>query len=137
MMETVKIILSFIPIVLAAISAIYAFFSAWKSKAKAREAAASAKTEAERAQAEAAQAAAELEMEQAAKVFIAEAETLYKAYDEILKVRGGSAGAMKKETVLAKLRTYAIEKGIALDVNEWSEKIDSLVKFTKSVNTKN
>lgn len=135
-METLRTILSFIPIVLAAISAVYAFVTAWKSKVKAKKAAAEAKTEAEKAQAEAEHAAAELEMEQAAKLFIAEAETLYKAYDEILKQRGQSAGAMKKETVLAKLRTFAIEKGVSLDVTEWSAKIDDLVKFTKSVNHK-
>lgn len=135
-METIKIILSFIPLILAVLSAGYAFITAFKSKAKAKEAAANAKTEAEKAQAEADRATADLELEQAAKNFIAEAETLYKAYDEILKARGGSAGAMKKETVLSKLRTYAIENGISLDVNEWSEKIDKLVKFTKMVNTK-
>lgn len=135
-METLKVILSFIPIVLAAISAVVAFVTAWQSKVKAKRAAVVAKTEAEKAQAEAEQAAAALEMEQAAKLFIAEAETLYKAYDELLKQRGQSAGAMKKETVLAKLRTFAIEKGVSLDVAEWSAKIDELVKFTKSVNGK-
>lgn len=134
-MEIIKNILTFIPLVLAAISAICTFGMAWRAKSKAKAAAAEAKTEAEKAQAAAAQAAAELEMEQAAKSFIAEAETLYKAYDELLKSRGGSAGALKKETVLAKLRTYAIENGVSLDVNEWSEKIDKLVKFTKSVNS--
>ncbi len=135
-METLRLILSFIPIVLAAISAVYAFVTALRSKAKAKKAAVEAKTEAEKAQAEAEKAAAELAMEQAAKIFIAEAENLYKAYDEILKARGESAGAMKKETVLAKLRTFAIEKGFSLDVSEWSAKIDELVKFTKSVNAK-
>jgi uncharacterized membrane protein YqiK len=135
-METLKLILSLIPIILAAISASYAFITAWKTKVKAKKAEAEAKTEAERAQAEAERAAAELDMEQAAKTFIAEAETLYKAYDDILKQRGQSAGALKKETVLAKLRTYAIEKGVSLDANEWSERVDKLVKFTKAVNSK-
>lgn len=135
-MEIAKSIISFIPLVLAAISALYAFFTAWRSKAKAKDAAAAAQTEAEQAKAAAELAAAELAMEQAAKAFIVEAESLYKGYDDILKARNSSAGAMKKETVLSKLRTYAIEKGYTLDVEEWSKKIDSLVKFTKSVNAK-
>lgn len=121
-METLKLILNFIPLVLGALSAIVAFFAAWKAKRN-------AKNETERAQ-------AELEMEQAAKSFIAEAENLYSAYDAIAKQNGGSAGALKKETVLAKLRTYAIEKGLTLDVVAWSDKIDELVKFTKEVNAK-
>ena len=135
-METLRLILSLIPIILAAISAVYAFATAWKTKVKAKKAEAEAKTEAEKAQAQAEQAAAVLDMEEAAKSFIAEAETLYKAYDDLLKQRGQSAGALKKETVLVKLRTYAIEKGLSFDLNEWSEKIDKLVKFTKAVNAK-
>ena len=115
-------ILKLIPYAIAAASAVLGVVSAWKAKRK-------AKTAEEKA-------AAELEMEQAAKSFIEEAETLYSAYDAMAKQRGESAGALKKETVLAKLRTYAIEKGLTLDVAFWSDKIDELVKFTKSVNAK-
>lgn len=121
-MEILMNILKFIPLILGAISALVAFFTAWKVKRN-------AKTETEKAK-------AELALEQAAKGFIAEAENLYSAYDAMAKQRGESAGALKKETVLAKLRTYAIENGITLDVNVWTDKIDELVKFTKTVNGK-
>lgn len=120
-MEIIEI-LKLIPVLLGAVSAVVAFVAAWKAKRK-------AKTAEEKAK-------AELEMEEAAKTFIADAETLYKAYDTMAKQNGGSAGALKKETVLAKLRTYAIEKGITLDVAFWTDKIDELVAFTKSVNAK-
>lgn len=122
-METVKIILSLIPLILGAIASIISFIVA----AKARK---NAKTEEEKAK-------AELAMEEAAKSFISDAEIMYKSVDEILKAKGESAGSLKKETVLAKLRTYAIEKGYTLDVSAWSDKIDELVKFTKAVNAKN
>lgn len=136
-METIKTVLTLVPVALAAISAVITFIVAWKAKSKAKNAAATATTEAEKAKAEAELNAAELAMEQAAKSFITEAETVYKSVDDFLKARGQSAGSLKKETVLAKLRTYAIENGITLDVNAWSDKIDELVKFTKSVNSKN
>lgn len=136
-MDTVKIILSFIPLLLGAVTAITTFVFSWKARNKAKKEAELAKTEEEKAKAEADLKAAELAMEQAAKSFISDAETMYKTVDELLKARGQSAGSLKKETVLAKLRTYAIEKGYTLDVSVWSDKIDELVKFTKSVNAKN
>ena len=136
-METLKIILSLIPLVLGALTAVATFILSWKARKKANQAVALAKTEAEKAQAEADLKAAELAMEQAAKTFISDAEIMYKTVDELLKARGQSAGSLKKETVLAKLRTYAIEKGYSLDVAVWSDKIDELVKFTKEVNAKN
>ena len=136
-MEIFKTILMFIPLVCGAITAIVTFVLSWKARRKAKAEAAAAKTEAEKAQAEAAIKEAELAMEQAAKTFISDAEITYKTVDELLKARGQSAGSLKKETVLAKLRTYAIENGIALDVETWSKKIDDLVKFTKEVNALN
>lgn len=135
-MEIFMEILKFIPLVLGAILAVVAFVDSWKAKRKAKKEAEAAKTEAEKAKAEADLAAANLALEQAAKDFIAQAETMYSSVDAILKAKGESAGALKKETVLAKLRTYAIEKGISLDVVEWTDKIDELVKFTKNVNAK-
>ncbi len=135
-MEIIMEILKFIPLLLGAIAAVSSFIAAWKAKKKAKEAEAAAKDEAEKAQAEAERAAAELALEQAAKSFISQAEEMYKSVDDILKSRGESAGALKKETVLAKLRTYAIENGITLDVVAWTDKIDELVKFTKAVNAK-
>ena len=136
-MDTIKIILSLIPIILGAVTAVISFIYSFKARKNAKEAAALAQTEAEKAKAEADLKAAELAMEQAAKSFISDAEILYKSVDEMLKVKGQSAGTLKKETVLAKLRTYAIEKGYTIDVSIWSKKIDELVKFTKEVNAKN
>lgn len=121
-MEIFLTILKFIPAVLGAVAAVVSWIVAFKAKKKAKT--------------EQAKAEAELAMEQAAKVFITEAETLYGAFDAILKAKGESAGSLKKETVLAKLRTYAIEKGLTLDVDLWSMKIDEIVKFTKEVNAK-
>lgn len=135
-MEIFMEILRFIPLLLGAVSAVIAFISAGKARKKAKAAEEAAKTEAEKAKAEAERAAAELEMEQAAKAFIAQADSMYSAVDAFLKQKGDSAGALKKETVLAKLRTYAIEKGISIDVGAWADKIDDLVKFTKEVNAK-
>lgn len=121
---------------ISAIPAVIAWVKAAKAKKQAKAHAENATTEAEQAKAEAEYAAAVLDMEQAAKSFIAEAELTYKSFDELLKAKGQSAGALKKETVLAKLRTYAIEKGITIDAEQWSAKIDELVKFTKQVNAK-
>lgn len=135
-MEILKLILSFIPLILGAITAVVTFILSFKARKKAKEAAELAETEAEKAKAEAEIKAAELAMEQAAKSFISDAEITYKSVDDILKARGQSAGSLKKETVLAKLRTYAIEKGYTIDINVWSDKIDELVKFTKEVNAK-
>lgn len=135
-MATFVQIITIIPPTVAAIGSIIAAIASWNAKRKAKKEAEVAKTEAEKAKAEADIAAANLELEQAAKEFIAQAEKMYSSVDAILKAKGESAGALKKETVLAKLRTYAIEKGFNLDVVEWTDKIDELVKFTKSVNAK-
>ena len=121
---------------ITAIPAVVAWIKAAKAKKQAKAHAENANTEADKAKAEATIAAAELEMEQAAKIFIAEAEMTYKSVDDLLKTRGQSAGAIKKETVLAKLSAYAREKGVTIDADKWSAKIDELVKFTKQVNSK-
>lgn len=136
-METFKLILSLIPLVFGAVTSIVTVILSLKAKAKAKKAAELAQTEAEKAQAEADLKAADLALEHAAKQFISDAEVMYKTVDELLKARGQSAGALKKETVIAKLQTYAIEQGYTLDVAVWSDKIDELVKFTKAVNAKN
>lgn len=135
-METLKLILSYVPLVLSATLALISFVYALKAKRTAKAHLESATTVEEQAKAEADLAAAELALEAAAKSFIADAEVMYKSFDEVLKTKGQSAGSLKKETVLSKLRTYAIEKGITLDVEAWSAKIDDLVKFTKQVNAK-
>lgn len=121
---------------ITAIPAVIAWIKAAKAKKQAKADAENATTEAEIAKANAAYAEAELQLEQAAKTFIAEAEITYKSLDDILKPRGQSAGAVKKETVLSKLRAFAIENGFTIDVDVWSAKIDEIVKFTKKVNSK-
>ena len=124
-METFKLILSLIPPLVGALAALFGLLKAAKAKREAKNSAN-----------ETAIANAELQMEQAAKRFISEAENTYSAFDNLLKQQGKSAGALKKETVIAKLRTYAIENGITINVEAWSNKIDELVKFTKEVNVK-
>ena len=88
-----------------------------------------ATTEAEKAQADA-------ELATLAKQLIVEAEKDYKDYNNFLKARNQSAGAVKKAHVLTDLKAYAIEKGYEFLDDEWSKKIDELVTFTRNVNAK-
>ena len=69
-------------------------------------------------------------------ILIESAEKLYKGVDVALKSQGQSAGPMKKDSVISKLQTYAINAGYTFDVEYWSEKIDELVEFTRNVNAK-
>lgn len=71
-----------------------------------------------------------------AKNFIAAAEVAFDGFDKMMKAQNGSAGAMKKDTVFTKLQAYALQNGYDFNADEWSQKIDELVAFTKSVNTK-
>lgn len=71
-----------------------------------------------------------------AQVFIIEAENMYKTVDSLLKANGGSCGSVKKEGVMSKLRTEAIQKGLEFDEEFWSKTVDELVKMTKEVNRK-
>lgn len=135
-METISTILSYIPLMVSATLALISFVYALKAKRAAKAHLESATTVEEQAKAESDLAAAELALEAAAKSFIMDAEVMYKSFDDVLKTKGQSAGSLKKETVLSKLRTFAIEKGITLDVEAWSAKIDELVAFTKKVNGK-
>lgn len=70
--------------------------------------------------------------------FISDAEKTFSALDETLKSRGSAtgSGAMKKETVLTKIQSLCLQKGIEYDANYWSNKVDELVKLTNTVNTK-
>lgn len=118
-LKNVGIILSFvattaIPFIVALIKAV-----------KARKA---AKTEAEKEKANS-------ELRDLAKDLIAKAEAEYKEYNAFLKARGQSAGKEKKNSVMTDLKAYAIEKGYAFDADTWSETIDSLVEFTRAVNS--
>lgn len=63
------------------------------------------------------------------------AETTYKRVDGVLKAEGGKgAGAVKKDTVMTKLQSYALENKFPFDADKWSGVVDGLVKFTKNVN---
>lgn len=88
-----------------------------------------AKTEAEKE-------AAKTNMRDQLTILIESAEKLYKGVDVALKSQGQSAGPMKKDSVISKLQTYAINAGYTFDVEYWSEKIDELVEFTRNVNAK-
>lgn len=71
-----------------------------------------------------------------AQAFVQNAEKAFEGYDKMLKQQGESAGAMKKDNVITKLQTYALQHGYDFDVNFWDEKIDEIVAFTKNVNAK-
>ena len=94
-----------------------------------------AKTEAE-------QEAALNNMTSAAQGFIADAEKLYEDYTKQLIGTGTpvttsvKSGALKKDSVMAKLSQYALEKGYVFDSEYWSKAIDELVALTKNVNVK-
>lgn len=68
--------------------------------------------------------------------FIVAAENLYKGVNDILKQRGESAGAVKKDSVLTKLQAYALQKGYDFDETYWSGVIDERVKVTRQVNSR-
>lgn len=87
-----------------------------------------AKTEAERQ-------AAINEMLGYANELVAAAEETYKKVDTLLKQDGGKgSGAVKKDSVMTKLQAKCIEKGIEFDSEYWSEKVDDIVKLTRTVN---
>lgn len=72
----------------------------------------------------------------AVNILISDAESLYSGVDNALKNQGQSAGILKKDSVMAKLQAYAIDKGYTFDSTYWSEKIDEIVTLTKAVNTR-
>lgn len=71
-----------------------------------------------------------------ANELVAQVESTYKDVDRILKQAGSSAGEIKKDSVMTKLQSYAIDKGYSFDTKEWSEKVDNIVSLTKVVNAK-
>ena len=87
------------------------------------------------------QEAAINEMKTAAQGFIADAERFYEGYTKSLIGTGMAvttsvkSGALKKDSVMAKLSQYALEKGYVFDSEYWSKAIDELVELTKNVNT--
>ena len=104
------------------IPAIVAFKKAWKARKV--------------AETEAAKEKANADLLSTAKDFIAAAEVAFDGFDRMLKAQGQSAGAMKKDNVFSKLQAYALQNGYEFNADEWCEKIDELVKFTKAVNAK-
>lgn len=88
------------------------------------------------------QEAALNDMTSAAQGFIADAEKLYEDYTKQLVGTGVAvttsvkSGALKKDSVMAKLSQYALEKGYVFDSEYWSGAIDKLVELTKNVNAK-
>lgn len=68
---------------------------------------------------------------------VANAETTFKALDDSLKNQGKTGcGALKKETVMQRLQTYALTKGIDFDADYWGAKVDEIVAVTKKVNAR-
>jgi hypothetical protein len=136
------LIFSLITAILGALCTGVPIFYKWnkarKNKNVAEEKLSESTTEAEIKKAEAEKLKAELEMNEQAKAFIQMAETSFNSFDRVLKAQNhGTAGAMKKENVLTKLQAFALSKGYDFDCEFWSNKIDEIVNFTKSVNSKN
>lgn len=88
------------------------------------------------AQTDAAKEKADADLLAYAKNLISAAEVAFDGFDKMMKAQGSSAGAMKKDTVFTKLMAYALQNNYEFDNAEWSDKIDKLVEFTKSVNAK-
>lgn len=88
-----------------------------------------AKTEAEKQ-------AAINELKADAQTFIIEAENLYKDIDSIVKGQGKTCGAIKKDSVMTKIQSDCITKGVEFIADEWSAYIDEQVKLTRQVNAK-
>lgn len=68
--------------------------------------------------------------------FITTAEQTFAGLDAVMKAQNSSAGAVKKENVMTKLQSYAMEKGYKIDLDYWSKKVDEIVAFTREVNAK-
>lgn len=123
-MEVIKLILAILSIILTLVST-----PAFVALTKATKARRTAETEAAKEKANA-------DLLATAKSFISAAEVAFEGFDRMMKAQGQSAGAMKKDNVFTKLQAYALQNGYEFDADEWSKKIDELVKFTKSVNAK-
>jgi hypothetical protein len=109
-------------VITVGIPAFLSLRNAWKARK-------AAETEAEKAKANA-------DLLATAKAFISAAEVAFEGFDKMMKSQGQSAGAMKKDNVFSKLQAYALQNGYTFDADEWSNKIDELVAFTKNVNSK-
>lgn len=74
----------------------------------------------------------------AATVFVAEVENLFKGSSTKLKADGINTSAIKKDSAMAKLQSYAISKGYSdiFDPEYWSKAIDDIVALTRNVNAR-
>ncbi len=88
-----------------------------------------AKTEAEKQ-------AAKNEIKTNAQNFIIEAENLYKDVDSIMKGQGKTCGAIKKDSVMTKIQSDCLAKGVEFIAEEWGDYIDKQVALTRQVNAK-
>lgn len=80
---------------------------------------------------------AQIEMLNQANSFIQIAEDTFNAFDRVMKAQhSGTAGALKKGSVMTNLQAFALSKGYEFDSEFWSNKVDEIVAFTKSVNAK-
>lgn len=62
---------------------------------------------------------------------MAVAETTYKVFGDAI---GQKVGGMKKENVLKDLQIFAISNGIAYDAAKWSDEIEQMIAFSKTIN---
>ena len=121
----------------SAIPMIIKWNNARKAKKRAENVLENTENEAERMKAEADKKTAQLEMLEQANALIQTAETTFSAFDNVLKAQhNGTAGSLKKENVINRLQAFALSKGYEFDAEFWSAKIDEIVAFTKSVNSK-
>lgn len=122
MLNIVYLLITIVSALASCGASIFAIRKAWHKRK-------TAETDAEREKANA-------DLLATAKNFITAAEVAFDGFDKMMKAQNSSAGAMKKDTVFTKLQAYALQNGYEFDADEWSNKIDELVAFTKSVNTK-
>jgi hypothetical protein len=125
-MENFTFIIQLVGVIVAFLGSVVPLGVKLYTANKARKAAA---TEAERA-------AAENDMLTTAQELVASAEEAFAGFDAVMKSRGASAGAMKKDNVFTKLQAYALQRGYNFDADYWLDKIDEIVAFTRKVNAK-
>lgn len=72
-----------------------------------------------------------------AQGFIVEAEKTWAATDSVLKQSGKEGcGANKKSEVMTQIHQACFDKKLDFDQDFWSNKVEEIVKVTKSVNAK-
>ena len=123
-MEIIKLIIAIVALILSLASSIIPLVV---KLYKANEARKNAETEAEKEK-------AINDMFATAQALVENAEAAFAGFDAVMKAQGSSAGAMKKENVLTKLQTYALQNGYDFDADYWNAQIDAIVAFTRKVN---